>query len=137
MELETQTGQKTIKFLKFSAMDGWDIHDRFVTFANSTDQAARRAYVLRVLGYARVVVGTHELPLTTGALIDNHLCTAENVGRVFDGVLEFNGISAARSADRPDYRAAVGNEIATSFMAACMGSLEQFVGHLIAEPSHV
>ncbi len=137
MELETQTGKKLIKFLKFSALDGWDIHDRFAAFAGSSNPLARRAYVMRVLGYARVLIGSHELPLSTGALIDNHLCTPENVQAVFQGALEFNGISIERSAWRSDYATAVGNEIATSFVANCMGALQDFTAHMMEGVSNV
>lgn len=137
MELETQTGRKLIKFLRFSALDGWDIHDRFTAFASSNDPLARRAYVLRVLSYARVLIGSHELPLSTGALIDNHLCTPENVHAVFKGTLEFNGISIERSAGRSNYATAVGNEIATSFVASCMGAIQEFAAHMMEGASNV
>lgn len=137
MELETQTGKKQIRFLKFPALEGWDIQDRFAAFANSTDPAVRRAYVLRVLGFARVLVGQHELPLSTGALIDNHLCTADNVGAVFAGVMVFNGVDVKAAANRSDYMTAVGNEIATSFVSACMGALEQFIAFVSEDRSNV
>ncbi len=130
MDLETQTGKKQIRFLKFPALEGWDIQDRFAAFANSTDATTRRAYVLRVLGFVRVLIGQHELPLSTAALIENHLCTAENIGIVFAATLAFNNIDVNAAANRSDYVTAIGNEIATSFVSACMSALEQFIGFI-------
>lgn len=137
MEITTAQGVKFIKLAKFSALDGWEMRDQFTAFANSHDAKLRRSYVQRVMSHACVVLGQHELPLRTGALIDNHLCTAENIGLVFHGLLAYNGINARACADRIDHNTAIGNEIATSFVAACTGALEQFVGHLMEASIHV
>jgi hypothetical protein len=128
MEIQTPIGAKTIELKRFSALDGWDIHTHFTRFADSKSHAERRQYVFRVLSYARVLIaGKNELPLSTGALVDNHLCSAENVGKVFEAVLQFNGIDPKQSAQVSDYRNAIANAMATSFLTQCMGAINAFV----------
>lgn len=134
MQIETETGRKLIKFLRIPAMEGWEIQYSLATFLNSSDPKTRRDYVMRILGYARVMVGSNELPLSTGALIDNHLCSADNVKAVFEGALAFNGISAnACAKNKSDFKTSISNDIATSFVAGCMGALQLFVLRLSGE----
>src|ERR1700758_122048 len=83
---------RQIKLSHFPAMDGWEIENKLLNFAASDDAAYRRAYTMRILGYATVVMGDTELPLATDDLIDNHLRTWQNVKNVFEEVLRFNGI---------------------------------------------
>jgi hypothetical protein len=119
IELHTPDGtQKDIFIGKFPAMDGWEIQQRFIEFAASSDKDFRRAYTLEVLTYAKVVQSADRmLPLTTDALIENHLGSWQNVQRVFEEVLLQNGIDPKTHADQPHYWAKAGNEMATAFIA--------------------
>lgn len=119
LEITTPSGPKSIAIGKFPAMDGWDIQERFITFAASHDKDFRREYTLEVLAYAHVDLpnGT-KLPLSTDALINNHLGTWENVKEVFEEVLKQNGINPSTHADKPNYWSNAGAEMATSFIAA-------------------
>ncbi len=103
---------------QFGAMDGWDIQERFVRFAASKDQKMRREYTMEVLKYARILTadGGH-LPLTTDALIDNHLGSWENVRDVFEEILKQNGIEPQEHAHRANFWTDAGTEMATSFVA--------------------
>jgi|SRR5579864_964457 len=122
MNIELRTPQGTIKVIaieKFPAMDGWDIQERFVQFAASHDKDFRREYTLEVLTYAKVVQADGgNLPLSTDALINNHLGSWENVRDVFEEVLRQNGIDPKTHADTPQYWAKAGSEMATSFIAS-------------------
>jgi len=119
IEITTPFGVKLIAIEKFSAMDGWDLQEQFIRFAASTDREFRRAYTLEVLSYAKVVQEDGgELPLSTDALINNHLGSWENVRDVFEEILSQNGIDPKKHADRPDYWSAAGAEMASSFLAA-------------------
>jgi hypothetical protein len=122
MNIEITTSQGTVRSIaieKFPAMDGWDIQEQFLQFAASRDKDFRRAYTLEVLSYAKVVLPDGvSLPLSTDALINNHLGSWENVRDVFEEVLRQNGIDPAKHADRPEYWSKAGAEIATSFIAA-------------------
>lgn len=122
MNIELTTPQGTIKVIsidKFPAMDGWDIQERFVQFAASHDKDFRREYTMEVLSYAKVVQADGgNLPLSTDALIDNHLGSWQNVREVFEAVLQQNGIDPKTHADTPHYWAKAGGEMATAFIAA-------------------
>ncbi len=113
----TPTGTKQVQLLTFAALDGWEIQKKFIDFAASTDAAFRREFTLEILAYAKIMSGEVEIPLTTGALIDNHLQSWQNVKAVFEAVLEHNGIDPKTHADRPEYWANVGSEIAIAFIA--------------------
>jgi hypothetical protein len=108
---------RTIIVSHFKAMEGWEIQHRFIEFAASGDKDYRRAYTFEVLAFAKVVVNERELPLSTDALIDNHLQTWQNIQMVFEEILLFNGIDPKTHADNPNYWAKAGEEMAISFMA--------------------
>ncbi len=119
IELQTPIGLKVIDIAKFPAMDGWDLQEQFVRFAASTDREYRRQYTLEVLSYATVLMEDGgRLPLSTDALINNHLGSWENVRDVFEEVLRQNGINPKTHADRPAYWSEAGAQMATSFIAA-------------------
>lgn len=118
IEISMPSGEiKTVSIGQIPALDGWDIQQRFIEFAASSDKELRRAYTLEVLGYAKVVIADRELPLATDALIDNHLGSWQNVQKVFEEVLLQNGIDPKTHADQPHYWAKAGNEMATAFIA--------------------
>jgi hypothetical protein len=119
IEITTPTGDiKTIAIGLFPALEGWDIQQRFLEFAATNDKDVRTAYTLEVLTYANVVqTADRTLPLTTAALIDNHLGSWQNVKRVFEEVLIQNGIDPKTHADQPHYWSNAGNEMATAFIA--------------------
>lgn len=102
---------------KFPAMEGWVIQQDFVKFAETDDMEFRRAYTLRVLSYASVISGSVPMPLSTDALIDNHLRSWENVKAVFEEVLMVNGIDPKTHADRSEYWERVGQKLAIAFIA--------------------
>lgn len=108
---------KAIKISMFAALDGWDIQAKFVEFAASTDRAIRREFTMEVLSYAKAMSGDMEIPLTTDALIDNHLQTWPNIEAVFEEVLRVNGIDPKTHADRTHYWASAGAEMALAFIA--------------------
>lgn len=119
IEITTPSGIREIAIEKFPAMDGWDIQEGFVRFAASTDKEFRRAYTLEVLSYAKVLMKDGgDLPLSTDALINNHLGSWENVRNVFEEVLRQNGIDPTTHADRPNYWSDVGHQMAVAFIAA-------------------
>ena len=132
LSIETPAGVKKIDIRHFSALDGWDIHTHFTRFADSKDRKDRRQYVFRILSYARIITDKKgvEIPLSTGALVDNHLYTAENVGKVFEAVLAYNGITPEQSAQLSDYKNVCANDMATSFLTECMGAMKQFVAFM-------
>jgi hypothetical protein len=118
MEIKIPGGlSRYIDILPFPALEGWDIQREFFDFAASTDTAFRRRYVLRVLQFAKVNIGDSVLPLSTDAVIDNHLGTWHNVELVFSAVLLANGIDPKTHADTPGYWEKVGGEMAVAFMA--------------------
>lgn len=121
LKIKTPKGEvKNIKIKLFDAMDGWVLQHRFIEFASSNDIQIRRQYTVDVLAYAVVVLDTsQEIPLTTDALIDNHLQTWQNVSEVFDEILKRNGIDPKTHADKPDYWAEAGSIMATHFVAEC------------------
>jgi hypothetical protein len=133
LEIQIPGGVKKIDIHRFNALDGWDIHTHFTRFADSKNRKDRRQYIFRVLSYARVMTDRKgvEIPLVTGALVDNHLRTVENVGIVFEAILNYNGISPEQSAQISDYRNARSNEMATSFLTECMGAINLFVDYMI------
>lgn len=119
IEIKTPKGEvKNIRINHMPALDGWDIQQRFVEFAASHDKDHRKAFTIEVLAYATVIISSEvQLPLTTAALIDNHLCSWQNLQRVFEEVLLHNGIDPKTHADQPHYWSKAGAEMATSFIA--------------------
>ncbi len=118
MEIVQNDGKtRNVVISKFSALDGWDIQSDFVKFAASSDKDFRRAFTLRVLSYAKIMIESNEFPLVTDAMIDNHLQKWENVEAVFNAVLHENGIEAESHAAKTRFWSDAGAEIATSFMA--------------------
>jgi hypothetical protein len=118
LEITNAAGQtRQVKLSKFPALDGWEIQNQFVAFATAEDKDFRRMYTLEVLKYAVVVTDNGEIPLTTDALIDNHLQSWQNVQAVFEAVLMDNGINPKTHAEKPHYWADAGAEMAIAFIA--------------------
>jgi hypothetical protein len=119
IEVVTPTGQiKSISLEHFPPMDGWEIQNNFVRFAASTDKDFRRAYTMEILSYAKVMLDNDKtLPLTTNALIDNHLCDWKNVQIVFEETLRYNGIEPTSHANKSAFWSEAGAEMAISFIA--------------------
>lgn len=118
IELSLPNGtSKLITVLTFPALVGWDMQQRFMEFAATTDSEIRTKYTMDVLAFAKVVSGENELPLSTSALIDNHLGTWENIKIVFEAVLTLNGINPLTHADKPQFWSDAGEKMAISFIA--------------------
>lgn len=118
IEITGSNGQvKTVLIDKFPALTGWNMQARFLQFAASSDMAFRTAFTMDVLSFARVQVGEREMPLSTDALIDNHLESWQNVQAVFEAVLVENGIDPSTHADKPHFWANAGAEMAVGFIA--------------------
>lgn len=109
--------QREVKISLFQALDGWDIQNKFIDFASTQDRALRREFTLEILSYAQVMVDGNGIPLSTDALIDNHLQTWANVELVFNEVLMRNGINPQTHAEKPNYWANAGAEMAIAFIA--------------------
>lgn len=110
---------KNIRISLFKALDGWDIQNKFIDFAATTDRTIRREFTLEVLSYAHIVYGDQEIPLITDALIDNHLQTWENIQVLFNEILMRNGIDPETHAEKANYWDAAGATIAVTFIAEC------------------
>lgn len=118
LELNVNGSIKTIKVDMFAALDGWDMQRRFVEFAASNDPGVRRQYTMDVLTYAKVIAADGgEIPLSTSALIDNHLGSWQNLQAVFDEVLVRNGINPNAHANQSHFWAKAGEEMAIAFIA--------------------
>lgn len=121
--------KKNIIIERMGAMEGWDMQRRYTEFVMSKDKDFRAAFTMDVLSHAKVDQGgDQKLPLTTGALIDNHLQTWTNVKEVFEEVLRHNGIDPETHAENPGYWANAGGEMAAAFLGATielMGPLLQ------------
>lgn len=116
IEITLPGGEKRqVNISHFPALDGWEIQHRFVEFAAASDRHSRREFTLEVLSYATVKVGANDMPLSTDALIDNHLRSWENIAEVFEAVLMFNGIDPKTHANQPRYWAEVGEQMAVAF----------------------
>ncbi len=125
IEIVTPMGQKKrLALSKFSALEGLDIQYRFADFVASEDKNARRAYTFEILSYAKVIINDRELPLSTDALIDNHLCSWENVKIVFESVLRYNDIEPTTHAKKPCYWAVSGADLAAGFIGDVIKSME-------------
>lgn len=109
--------QREVKISLFQALDGWDIQNKFIDFASTQDRALRREFTLEILSYAQVMVDGNGIPLSTDALIDNHLQTWTNVELVFNEVLMRNGINPQTHAEKPNYWTNAGAEMAIAFIA--------------------
>ena len=108
---------KEVKIQLFPAMEGWILQNRFIDFAMSKDGAEKRQYVFDVLAYAKIASGNNDIPLATGALIDNHLQTWQNIETVFEAILMANGIDPKTHADKPDYWIEAGSMMALAFFS--------------------
>lgn len=118
LEIKLPSGEiRTILIENFTALEGWEIQQRFIEFASSTSPEFRRQFTFQVLERAKVKVGSNEVPLKTGALIDNHLQSWQNIKEVFEAVLLKNGIDPKTHADNPNYWSEAGAEMAISFIA--------------------
>jgi hypothetical protein len=131
MNIELCTPNGTVRRVaieQFGAMDGWDIQERFVRFAASKDAKLRKEYTMEVLKYATILTADGgKLPLTTDALINNHLGSWENVRDVFEEVLRQNGIKPAEHCRRANYWVDAGSAMATSFVAEVSIKINEFV----------
>lgn len=108
---------KLIAVLTFPALVGWDMQQRFMEFAATTDSQVRTKYTMDVLAFAKVISGDNELPLSTDALIDNHLGSWQNIKIVFEAVLTLNGINPLTHADKPQFWSEAGEKMAVAFVA--------------------
>ena len=120
MEIQTSTGRRDIIIRHFPAFEGYEIQHRFLEFAAATDSAMRRAYLMDVLAYASVSLnGAEPIPLTTAALVDNHLESWQNISKVFEEILRLNGIDPEEHANKPRFWAQAGEQMAIAFLAQC------------------
>lgn len=120
IQINTTTGSRVIGLRHFPAFEGYDIQHRFLEFAASTDKQLRREYLMEVLGYAEVSInGSDPIPLSTTALVNNHVETWQNIEKVFTEVLKFNGIDPEEHANKPRFWANAGQEMANAFLAQC------------------
>lgn len=108
---------KLIKVSDFDALEGWDLQRRYIEFAQTKDSAMRKEFTMEILRHAAVVLDETEIPLTTAALINNHLGNWMNVKEVFEGVLKHNGIDPETHAEKLGYWADAGAELAVNFIA--------------------
>lgn len=129
MKIDHPNGKKVeIIIEKMSAMEGWNIQRRFVEFAMSKDPSFRSEYTMEVLSFAKIQIAADSvLPLSTGALIDNHLGNWKNLEAVFNEVLLTNGIDPATHAEREDYWTKAGGELALSFIGETIRLIEPFM----------
>ncbi len=125
---------------KFAALDGWDIQRRYVSFAASDptrDREFRRDFTMEILSYCTVIKAKgNEIPLSTDALIDNHLGSWQNVELLFKAVLSENGIDPETHANRTNHWAEAGSEMAIAFIAHCstlIGPAFEAVGNVHKE----
>jgi len=119
---------KRIAIERFGAMVGWDLQERFVKFAASKDGKMRKEYTMEVLKYATVLTadgGT--LPLSTDALINNHIGSWENVRDLFEEILKENGINPQEHARRANFWVDAGQDMSTSFVAAVSAAINNHV----------
>lgn len=117
VEIDVRGETRQVRIEKFPAFDGWMIQSSFLDFAASTDHHYKRQYILQVLSYAKVELNGRDIPLTTDALIDNHLDTWENINKVFEAILMANGIDPKTHANKPGFWSDAGATMAISFMA--------------------
>ncbi|USN16321.1 hypothetical protein PLUTO_00050 [Luteibacter phage vB_LflM-Pluto] len=119
IDIEFNGTKKQLRIERFKALDGWELQNKFLDFAASTDRDFRLSYTMEVLQYANVIIDDsgREMPLSTKDVIDNHLGKWENVQKVFEDVLRYNGIDPKTHADRPGFWSNAGAEMAVSFMA--------------------
>lgn len=120
LEINLPDGRQTrVQIEAWSALDGWELQRRFVEFAVSQDSDFRRSFTMEILSYAKVMLGDDdsEIPLTTAAVINNHLGNWKNVEFVFNSVLQHNGIDPTTHADRPEYWEQAGSQMAIAFLA--------------------
>lgn len=108
---------KPVVLQHFDALDGYDIQLRALDFLASQDKAFRREFVMEILTYSEVCIGDQWLPLTTTALVNNHLETWQNIEKVFEAVLSHNGIDIHEHGNKPHFWANAGAEIAVAFIA--------------------
>lgn len=93
IEIKLRDGSiRTVRISHFPAHDGWEIENQLIRFAASDDAKYRKAYTMRILSYATVLIGENEIPFTTDDVVDNHLQSWENVKLLFEEVLRYNGI---------------------------------------------
>lgn len=119
IEFTGQDGTKQdrkIGINKMGAMEGWEIQRRFIEFAMSKDKTFRVAYTMEVLAHAEVIRGETILPITSPALIENHLGNWHNIQKVFNSVLVENGIDPNTHAEKEHYWAHAGGEMAAAFI---------------------
>jgi len=118
IEIVSSQGKvKNITIQNFSALDGWEFQRRFIEFASTTDPKIRRAYIMDVLSYAKVEFDDLVYPLSTDAMIDNHLEHWKNIVIVFEGILMQNGIDPKTHAESPSFWSNAGAELAVGFLA--------------------
>ena len=120
MELILRDGSKrTVEMSYFPALEGWNIQRDYVKFRHTDDNEFRTQFTMRVLSYCKVMNRDQSFPMTTDAIIDNHLGSWENIKKVFDAILLMNGINPDAHAEQPLYWEKVGSAIAIEFLAQC------------------
>lgn len=109
--------KRKIQIGRMGAHEGWECQRRFIEFAMSKDPSFRTEYTFEILKHATVLRGGEEgLPLSTNALVENHLQNWRNLEIVFNAVLMENGIDPTTHAEKDHYWAHAGGEIATAFI---------------------
>lgn len=121
MIIEITTPNDSIKSVSieyFPPMDGWEIQNDFRRFASSTDKEFRRKYTMEVLSYCQIIADNgSKIPLTTSALISNHLQSWQNIEIVFEQTLIHNGIDPKSHANQSAFWSEAGAEMAIAFIA--------------------
>lgn len=110
---------RTINLTYFGAMEGLKIRQLYREVISSPrDTKFLEDFVKNVMGHVTVTVGQKEIPLSTTAMIDNHLQSWTNIETVLNAQLSHNSIVPYFHEEHSSYWNKVGADMAVSFMAS-------------------
>ena len=118
LEIECSGETLRVKIRHFPALTGWEVRRRYREFLESKDPSFRLGFTVSVLSYASIE-GTEDIaPLNTADIINSRLRKWQNVEKVFNAVLGYNGIRTdPAEVERLRWQVA-GEDMAATFLAA-------------------
>ncbi len=122
LEIERTGGRAKVVVHHFPALTGWEIRRQYREYLESKDPTFRINFTVTVLSHASIVVATEdgesEAVLSNHNVVNQELEHWQNVEKVFEAVLGYNGIKVdVAEVERRRWQIA-GEDMAASFLAS-------------------